>query len=446
MEENNEHIDLFEKYLNGNLSQMEIEFFDKRMAEDADFAKEFEAHKNTIDIIKAFERRSLKKQFAAVGAGISDADLKSYEAKEVVINSKSPFDSKKWRITFWIMIASGIAMAATMIYALNNMPDIEEKFGLKENGKHIEEHCVYANTNRLYANDSLLKEYKQLHIINGGWEGHESYRTDTFNIVILGKDTVKLQERAGEEAAEKQVSLCYRKHGKYQFNYFRNTDMDSIMLYGMAKGSVKLYKIEDNMLFSYKEELYHLPETGKIAEPIKLKKTVQLNSVDIDSTNNIETTEVEGVNDFDESDVPVEELEVANDIEINNSTFNQIESEMVNVSPDILESSKEGVYDLNSVDNYPAFVGGKNTMYQHISNHIKLPEGQSVNGKVYSTFIVNKNGTLEDIKIVKGINTQYNAAVLKVIEEMPKWNAATLNGKKVDCKFVLPITFAKEEF
>ena len=448
MEENNEHIDLFEKYLNGNLSQMEIEFFDKRLSEEADFAQEFEAHKNAIDIIKAVKRRDLKKQFATIGAGISNTDLKGYEAKEVVINSKSPFDSKKWKITFWIMIATGIAMAVTMIYALNNMPDIEEKFGLKENKKkHIEQHCVGAKINDLENHKILLDKYSTISIISYGFEiQNKDYRRDTLNFIFIESDSICLQdsiENSESAKAVKPISLCYRDHHSYKFNYYVNSTLDSVIVYGIAKGKVKLYNLRNHLLFKFNEELYSLPQRDSIAEPIKLDIPEKLKETDTSCVQEEEDVQSKGENfPLEYTDLDTDIIE--NDIEINNSSLNKIESELESISGNMIETNKEGVYDLNSVDNYPAFIGGKNAMYQHISNHIKLPEGQSINGKVYSTFIVKKNGVLEDIKIVKGINAQYNAAVLKVIEEMPNWNAATLKGKKVDCKFVLPITFSKE--
>ncbi len=91
-------------------------------------------------------------------------------------------------------------------------------------------------------------------------------------------------------------------------------------------------------------------------------------------------------------------------------------------------------------DQLPEFLGGKNELLSFLKENIQVPS-EDVEGKVYVSFTVNANGTLEDFKILRNLcNTCGNEAI-RVLKKMPPWIPGKQNGKVVRCLFTLAIEF-----
>ena len=65
-------------------------------------------------------------------------------------------------------------------------------------------------------------------------------------------------------------------------------------------------------------------------------------------------------------------------------------------------------------------------------------------GKVYVVFIVNEDGSLSDVKVIKSISPELDKEAIRVVKSMPKWNPAKQNGKTVKMKYVVPVNFRPE--
>ena len=93
----------------------------------------------------------------------------------------------------------------------------------------------------------------------------------------------------------------------------------------------------------------------------------------------------------------------------------------------------------------PAFPdGGMTTFYEYISRNISYPKTareKNIEGRVYVEFIIEKNGTISNTKVLKGIHPECDAIALKILSDAPKWNPGKQNGKTVKQKIVLPISF-----
>ena len=90
------------------------------------------------------------------------------------------------------------------------------------------------------------------------------------------------------------------------------------------------------------------------------------------------------------------------------------------------------------------FVGGPLAMKKFIEENIHVPQldkKESAKGRVFISFIVNKEGGIEQIRMIKGLKEEYNNEALKVIRKMPSWQPARHNGKSVKSFFSLPIAF-----
>lgn len=90
------------------------------------------------------------------------------------------------------------------------------------------------------------------------------------------------------------------------------------------------------------------------------------------------------------------------------------------------------------------FPGGSKEMYKWIGEHFIYPEAAEdviVEEKVYVSFIVEADGSLSNIKIVKGVNKYIDKECIRLVNSMPKWKPAHVNGKNVRSKYTLPFQF-----
>jgi len=98
------------------------------------------------------------------------------------------------------------------------------------------------------------------------------------------------------------------------------------------------------------------------------------------------------------------------------------------------------------VEHMPEFPGGPMEMMKHIQKNIVYPHSakeRAVSGKCFLKFVINKEGELSDIEILKGISKcpECDAEAIRVVKTMPKWKPGTQNGNPVSVFFNLPINF-----
>ena len=88
--------------------------------------------------------------------------------------------------------------------------------------------------------------------------------------------------------------------------------------------------------------------------------------------------------------------------------------------------------------------GGMPALYQYIGNTLRYPKeakDQKVEGKVFVQFIIDKEGHVTDVEVVRGIGHGCDKEALEVIKNAPDWNPGRQAGKPVNVKMVLPISF-----
>ena len=103
---------------------------------------------------------------------------------------------------------------------------------------------------------------------------------------------------------------------------------------------------------------------------------------------------------------------------------------------------KDSVY--NKPEVMPEYPGGMEAMMKYLSENLKYPEQakeKNTQGRVLVTFIVEKNGSISDVKVVKGIGNGCDEEAVRVIKAMPKWKPGMQDGKKVRVSFAIPISF-----
>jgi periplasmic protein TonB len=96
------------------------------------------------------------------------------------------------------------------------------------------------------------------------------------------------------------------------------------------------------------------------------------------------------------------------------------------------------------VEQNAEFPGGTEAMYKFINKNVKYPaqaRRMGTEGKVFVGFVINKDGSIVDVGIVKGISAECDKEAMRVVQMMPPWKAGKQNGKAVRVKFILPINF-----
>jgi len=97
-----------------------------------------------------------------------------------------------------------------------------------------------------------------------------------------------------------------------------------------------------------------------------------------------------------------------------------------------------------NVDKKPEFPGGQTALERFIKNHLRHPvsvrEGD-LNGRVVCEFVVNKDGSVSDIEVVRSNYPTMNDEVVRMLQEMPRWEPGELNGESVRVRYTLPVQF-----
>jgi len=106
--------------------------------------------------------------------------------------------------------------------------------------------------------------------------------------------------------------------------------------------------------------------------------------------------------------------------------------------------------DTNEANNYivyavvedpPIFPGGDEARIRYCIENFKYPEDarkRNIQGTVYVTFVVEKDGTITDIRILKGIEASCDREVIRVLKNMPQWHPGRISGKPVRVQFNMP--------
>lgn len=97
------------------------------------------------------------------------------------------------------------------------------------------------------------------------------------------------------------------------------------------------------------------------------------------------------------------------------------------------------------VEKMPDFPGEQDSLFAFLIRNIKYPaeaRKKETSGKVYTQFIVERNGSLSDIKVIRGIGDGCDEEAIRVIKLMPNWIPGEQREKKVRVRFILPIHFA----
>lgn len=95
-------------------------------------------------------------------------------------------------------------------------------------------------------------------------------------------------------------------------------------------------------------------------------------------------------------------------------------------------------------DVMPEYPGGTNAMFDFIRKNVKYPESakeKGIEGRVYVNFVIDKDGSISDIKVLRGLCKEIDEEAVRVVKAMPKWNPGMQDGEPVRVQYTLPFYF-----
>lgn len=149
----------------------------------------------------------------------------------------------------------------------------------------------------------------------------------------------------------------------------------------------------------------------------------------------VQTPQIVEVPDEEEIE---EEIQINLDVEVTEET--KVEEVIV-----VAEAPKEEVDEIFTiVEESAAPKGGMSAFYKYVGDKMKYPaqaRRMGIEGRVFVEFVINKDGSITDVKAVKGIGAGCDEEAVRVVQSAPSWTPGKQRGKPVKQRMVLPITF-----
>ena len=156
----------------------------------------------------------------------------------------------------------------------------------------------------------------------------------------------------------------------------------------------------------------------------------------------------------DEDVKPEDELKSQDDLAKTNTAIgsfdvkgnDEAEGEVLKAKEVIAEEKpkEEETKVFDVVEQMPQFPGGQQALFEYLSKNIKYPviaEENGVQGRVIVTFVVERDGSITDAKVVKSVDPSLDKEAQRVVKAMPHWIPGKQNGSAVRVKYTVPVTF-----
>jgi protein TonB len=181
-------------------------------------------------------------------------------------------------------------------------------------------------------------------------------------------------------------------------------------------------------------------------DPSLLNRTVEVDEEMVEITKQEEqkpqpvevpkqTTQLEIVQD----DVEVEDIEINADVD-----QNEVIEEYVPVEVEVEEEEVQEQEIFQIVEEMPAYPGGDAKLMEYVAKNIKYPQiarETGIQGRVFVGFVVEPDGSVSNVKVLRGIGGGCDEEAMRVVKSMPKWKPGKQRGKAVRVSYMLPVNF-----
>ena len=181
------------------------------------------------------------------------------------------------------------------------------------------------------------------------------------------------------------------------------------------------------------------PEVEKI-EIERVKSSVAFTVPEIKKDNEVkEDQEMKSQEELQETNTAIG----AFNVEGNDETAGEVlKAKEVIAEPEPPKVEETKVFDV--VEEMPQFPGGNSALMEYLGKNIKYPvvaEENGIQGRVVCTFVVERDGSITDVKVVRGVDSSLDKEAVRVVKSMPHWIPGKQNGSAVRVKYTLPVTF-----
>jgi len=101
-----------------------------------------------------------------------------------------------------------------------------------------------------------------------------------------------------------------------------------------------------------------------------------------------------------------------------------------------------------TVETMPEYPGGEQTRLSFLANNIRYPKEEmaiGIQGTVYVQFVIEKDGSISNTKILRGVSSNIDKEVIRVVKLMPNWKPGTQKGEAVRAQFNMPVRFILQD-
>jgi periplasmic protein TonB len=171
------------------------------------------------------------------------------------------------------------------------------------------------------------------------------------------------------------------------------------------------------------DEVVEIPPTEQPPPPPP--EIVNVNIVPIEDTQEIE-----------------DELEISFDIEMTEQLTIEQLPEKLEITDEVEEEVSDEIFVI--VEEQPLPIGGMKAFYDHINSNIKYPSiarRMGVQGRVFVQFVIEKDGSITQVAVIRGISDSCNEEAIRVVANAPDWKPGKQRGRSVRVRMVLPISF-----
>jgi len=188
-----------------------------------------------------------------------------------------------------------------------------------------------------------------------------------------------------------------------------------------------------------KVERKETPQVEKV-EVEKVKSSVKFTAPEIKKDEEVKPEEeIKSQEDLSKTNTAIGAFDVKGNDE---AAGEVLKAKEVIAQPEPPKEEETKVFDV--VEQMPSFPGGQSALFQWLSSNIKYPvvaEENGVQGRVIVTFVVERDGSITDVKVVKSVDPSLDKEAVRVTKSMPKWIPGKQNGSAVRVKYTLPVTF-----
>lgn len=190
-----------------------------------------------------------------------------------------------------------------------------------------------------------------------------------------------------------------------------------------------------------------IPEENQVKQfevppPVELKSTIQFTAPEIKKDEEVpEDQTMKSQEDLVKSDVQISIADVQGTDDEMGVDIATLEDNKLIVQDDKVEK-KEEVFEI--VEQPPTFPGGEKALYNFLKENMSYPviaQENGIQGKVICQFIVGRDGTIENVTVVRQVDPSLDKEAIRVIKSMPKWIPGKQGGRTVKVKYILPVAF-----